>query len=338
MFSTIGYWICVPFAWLVRLFYTLTRSYGMAVILFTVVLKLILLPFQMKSKKSMIRMSRMSGKMQEIQKKYANNQQKMNEEIQRLYEEEGVNPMSGCLWSFLPLPILIALYAIIRDPVTRFMMLSMETLEEIIQRLTAAGADMSSIVRMQDGAAVVASNGFTQLIPFGQINLVRLVTEEYPQVVSDINGWINVSFRSFGLDLASTPSSQISSFTFTWGCIGLILIPVVTGLSQFLMSLITMKQQPQQDPNAAATSRSMMFFMPLFSVWISCPPQWVCTGLHRAVCPPCRNLSWDGSSTKSLKKRKTPVPLPVRLTVNAVSNRDVNSRHNVKISRNINRR
>ena len=269
MFSTIGYWICVPFAWLVRLFYTLTRSYGMAVILFTVVLKLILLPFQMKSKKSMIRMSRMSGKMQEIQKKYANNQQKMNEEIQRLYEEEGVNPMSGCLWSFLPLPILIALYAIIRDPVTRFMMLSMETLEEIIQRLTAAGADMSSIVRMQDGAAVVASNGFTQLIPFGQINLVRLVTEEYPQVVSDINGWINVSFRSFGLDLASTPSSQISSFTFTWGCIGLILIPVVTGLSQFLMSLITMKQQPQQDPNAAATSRSMMFFMPLFSVWIS---------------------------------------------------------------------
>ena len=81
------------------------RSYGVSLILFTLVIKLILLPFQMKSKKSMVRMSRMSGKMQEIQKKYANNQLKMQEEMQKFYQEEGFNPMSGCLWSFLPLPI-----------------------------------------------------------------------------------------------------------------------------------------------------------------------------------------------------------------------------------------
>ena len=56
--STIGYYICVPFAWLVRLFYNLTSSYGVALILFTLVIKLIMLPFQMKSKKSMMRMSR----------------------------------------------------------------------------------------------------------------------------------------------------------------------------------------------------------------------------------------------------------------------------------------
>ena len=110
MFSTIGYLICVPFAALVRLFYNLTGSYGVSLILFTLVIKLILLPFQMKSKKSMVRMSRMSGKMQEIQKKYANNQLKMQEEMQKFYQEEGFNPMSGCRWSFLPLPILMALY------------------------------------------------------------------------------------------------------------------------------------------------------------------------------------------------------------------------------------
>ena len=69
MFSTLGYIICIPFAWLVRLLYNLTGSYGMAIILFTVVLKLILLPFQLKSKKSMMRMNRMNGKIQEIQKK-----------------------------------------------------------------------------------------------------------------------------------------------------------------------------------------------------------------------------------------------------------------------------
>ena len=58
MFSTIGYFICIPFAWLVRFFYELTGSYGVAIILFTLVIKLIMLPFQMKSKKSMMRMSR----------------------------------------------------------------------------------------------------------------------------------------------------------------------------------------------------------------------------------------------------------------------------------------
>ena len=119
--AQLGYWICIPFAALLRLFYTLTGSYGISLILFTLVIKLILLPFQMKSKKSMVRMNRMTGLMQEIQKKYANNRVKMNEEIQKLYAEEGVSPMSGCLWSFLPMPILLALYYIIREPIVYFM-------------------------------------------------------------------------------------------------------------------------------------------------------------------------------------------------------------------------
>ena len=74
----------------------LTSSYGWALVLFTVVIKLIMLPFQMKSKKSMMRMSRFQPMIKEIQTRYKNNQVKMNEELQRLYAEEGVNPMSGC--------------------------------------------------------------------------------------------------------------------------------------------------------------------------------------------------------------------------------------------------
>ena len=119
--STIGYYICVPFAWVLRTFYELTGSYGWALVLFTIVVKLITLPFQMKSKKSMMRMNLFQPKIKEIQTKYANNPQKMNDEIQMLYAKEGVNPMSGCLWSFLPFPILIALYSIIRQPLSRFM-------------------------------------------------------------------------------------------------------------------------------------------------------------------------------------------------------------------------
>ena len=74
MFAQLGYYICVPFAWLTRLFYTWTGSYGVALILFTLMVKLVILPFQLKSKKSMLRMGRMNGKVEEIKKKYPNNQ------------------------------------------------------------------------------------------------------------------------------------------------------------------------------------------------------------------------------------------------------------------------
>ena len=267
MFSTLGYYICIPFAWLVRLFYNLTSSYGMAIILFTLVVKLILLPFQMKSKRSMIRMNRLSGKMQEIQKKYANNQAKMNEEIQKLYEEEGVSPMSGCLWSFLPLPILLALYSIMRQPITHFMLLSESVVQDLVAKVTTAGVDMSSIVQMKDGAAVV-SNGVTQLQPYGQINLVKAITEYAPDAASGFDGWINLDYNFLGLDLSATPSTAFSNFSLTWPIIGLILIPILAGGFQLLMTRITMKQQPQQEGPGAGSTKMMMYMMPLMSVYI----------------------------------------------------------------------
>ena len=97
-----GRLITLPFAALLRLIYSLSGSYGLSIIFFSLVVTLIMMPFQMKSKKSMMRMSRMSGRLQEIQKKYDNNQAKQSEEMQKLYAEEGINPMSGCLWSLLP--------------------------------------------------------------------------------------------------------------------------------------------------------------------------------------------------------------------------------------------
>ena len=268
MFSTLGYYICIPFAWLVRIFYTLTHSYGLAIIFFTLAVKLILLPLQLRSKKSMMRMNRVSGKMQELQKKYANNQAKLNEEMTKLYEEEGVNPMSGCLWSFLPLPILIALYSIIRQPITRFMMLSGDVVQTLVDQLTAAGADMSSIVMFRNGEAIVR-DGVTQLTAYGQINLAKLVTEQYPSLVENVEGWINVNYNFLGLDLASAPSSKLAGFTPSWAAIGLLMIPIIAGASQFAMSMISMKQQPVQEGAAASSAKSMMYTMPLFSVFIA---------------------------------------------------------------------
>ena len=258
-FGTIGYFICIPFAALLRLFYNLTGSYGVAIILFTLVIKLILLPFQMKSKKSMIRMSRMNGKIQEIQKKYANNQAKMQEEIQKFYAEEGVNPMSGCLWSFIPLPILLALYSIIRQPITHFMMISKETALGLLDKAAAAGVDISALT--------MTSKDTVQFSAYGQIGLVKAITSQCPEIVEGVDGWINLNYNFLGMDLTVTPWEAVKNFTFTAAIIGLILIPILAGGFQLLMSIYTMKNQPQQGANGASM-KSMMYMMPLMSVYI----------------------------------------------------------------------
>ena len=265
--STIGYYICVPFAWLVRLFYNLTNSYGVALILFTLVIKLIMLPFQMKSKKSMMRMSRVSGQMQDLQKRYAKNQAKLQEEMQKFYEEEGVNPMSGCLWSFLPLPILMALYSIIRQPITHFTMLSKDVLQTVVQSVADAGVDLTNIVMMDKATGAPAlKDGLYQMAAYGQINLVKAVQE---MGLSTPDGWFNVNYKFLGLDLTATPWEYVKSFTFTWAVIGVILIPILAGLSQFVFSKLTMKTQPQADAAGGASMKSMMYMMPLMSVYIA---------------------------------------------------------------------
>ena len=265
--STIGYYICVPFAWLVRLFYNLTNSYGVALILFTLVIKLIMLPFQMKSKKSMMRMSRVSGQMQELQKRYAKNQAKLQEERQKLYEEEGVNPMSGCLWSLIPFPILIALYSIIRQPITHFMMLSKDVLQTVVQSAADAGVNLTNIVMMDKATGTPAlKDGLYQLASYGQINLVKAVQE---MGLSTPEGWFDMNYNFLGLDLTATPWEYVKNFTFTWAVIGVILIPILAGLSQFVFSKLTMKTQPQADAAGGASMKSMMYMMPLMSVYIA---------------------------------------------------------------------
>ena len=253
--STIAYWICTPFAWLVRLFYSLTGSYGVSLILFTLVIKLILLPFQMKSKKSMVRMNRMSGKMQEIQKKYANNRVKMNEEMQKFYEEEGVNPMSGCLWSFLPLPILMALYYIIREPIVYFMNFGGR----------AAGLEVVEAARqvIENAGITLTSNA-----AYEQIEISQIINSQFPDFIAQHSGWVNVNYTFLGVNLNSIPTSSIGMLKegITWGTVGLLLIPIISAAMQLLVMKISMKGQANS--SAAATNKSMLLMMPLFSLWI----------------------------------------------------------------------
>lgn len=249
MFAQIGYYICVPFAWLTRMFYSLTGSYGVALILFTLVVKLVILPFQMKSKKSMLRMNRMQGKIKDIQTRFANNKERQQQEMADLYAKEGVNPISGCLWSFLPFPILIALYYIIRTPLRFFMNLSNDVIAEITTLATSLGY-----------TAPASNNAYEQ------IYLTDFIHEHWADFAGKFDGLIDLDYNFLGVDLASQPSQVMSQFPGGgWPVWGLLIMPFIAAALQLLMSMVSMKASSN---TMNSQSKMMMYLFPLMTVWM----------------------------------------------------------------------
>ena len=250
MFAQLGYYICMPFAWLTRIFYNLTGSYGIALILFTLLVKLVLLPFQLKSKKSMLRMNRMQGKIKDIQTRYANNKERQQQEMADLYAREGINPMSGCLWSFLPLPIMIALYNIIRYPLHYLMMISKDTIAEI--------------TTMATGMGFVSAAG-TNKAAFEEINLAKFVHDNWSAFEGKFEGLIDLDYTFLGLDLSTVAGDKFSEIlTGGWPVIGLMLLPIIATAIQFAMTLISMKSSSSE---MTGSSKGMMYMMPLMTLW-----------------------------------------------------------------------
>ena len=108
--------IAKPIGYLLAFIYRLVGNYGISLIILTVIVKLVLYPMYAKQIKSTANMSDMSEKSKEIQKRYANDKEKMNEEMQKLYAETGFNPMSGCLPMLIQFPIIMGLFALLRNP------------------------------------------------------------------------------------------------------------------------------------------------------------------------------------------------------------------------------
>ena len=108
--------VAKPIGYLLALIYRLVGNYGISLIILTVIVKLVLYPLYAKQIKSTANMSDMSEKSKEIQRRYANDKEKMNEEMQKLYAESGFNPMSGCLPMLIQFPIIMGLFALLRNP------------------------------------------------------------------------------------------------------------------------------------------------------------------------------------------------------------------------------
>ena len=251
--------IARPFGWLMLHLYNWTGNYGVAVILFALVVKLIMLPFQLKSKKSMMRTSRMTPRLKELEKKFGNDQQRYQQEMNKLYKEEGVNPMSGCFWSLLPFPILIALYRAIRFPLTTMMGVASDLLAEggaITTKLAELGYSLANYSTSRNASF------------YEQIFQSQFITEHFSDFAGISEKLQTISYKFLGLNLGQTPSVSFWNWdTFNWAHIGLFLIPVVSAALSYLTTKVSNASNPQTEANNQ-TNRSLMLTMPLVSLWI----------------------------------------------------------------------
>ena len=264
--------ITVPFGWLLGQLYHLFNNYGVAMIIFGILVQLIMLPIKAKSKKSMMKMSRIQPMVQDIQKRYAGDTQKQNELLQKLYQEEGVSMGGGCLWSMVPLFILIPLFTVIREPLTYILGETADVSAQIIEVVKSLAPEI-----------------FSKNAYYDQVTAAQAIPQFAEQLKAAIPGisettLAGVNFNFLGINLGMVPQFNVfaPNWAWDWAHIGAFIIPCLSAGSQVLSMLVAQKgndsvltnEKGIQDKEMAKNSqqnqstKTMMYMMPLMSLWI----------------------------------------------------------------------
>ncbi len=251
--------IVIPLGYILGFIYQLVQSYGWSLIIFTVIIKLLLLPLGLKQQKATTKMQQVQPKLLEIQSKYANDQQKLSEETMKLYKEYGVNPMGGCLPLLIQLPILFGLYRVIYKPITFMLHKSAEEVAVLTEQYAANPEFIKNFGEIAGKAANQAE---------------ILIAKAFDLV----------NFDFLGLDISATPS--LSNPSLLW------LIPIIAAITTYLTSKVTTlmsgnnkkKSEEEKKParvlspdqkaptsgnSAESMTKTMSIMMPLMTLWIT---------------------------------------------------------------------
>ena len=182
----------------------------------------------------------------ELQKQYANNQQKYQEELAKLYQEENINPMGGCLWSLLPMFVIVPLYSVIRQPIAVFMGLG----EEVCNALRTAAEGLGYVAQTLGNGSYGA---------YEQIYLSDFITRHWSELDwRGIEGagdrLLQMHFDFLGINMGAQPSTVFGSFSWEWAVIGLILIPVLAAVSSYVQTIVISKSNGQSQEQQASMS------------------------------------------------------------------------------------
>ena len=260
--------LAVPFGWALSGLYALTHNYLLALVIITIVLRLVLLPSAIKQQKTSAKQMRLQAKVNKIKQKYAGQntreaQQKIQQETQELYSREGFGGMgSGCLTMGLQLIVMMGLYQAIYRPLSHVLHLGKEA-------IAALGNAYASVMTALDSSFTYNANDYRLelniLARFEDVAKALPGVEGGASVSADALGQIRTfaqKFRIFGIDLTQTPKDWKET-----GLTVLILIPIIAGLTALLSAGYTYLKQRKTNPEMA--KNPMMGCMTLFSPVIS---------------------------------------------------------------------
>lgn len=210
------------FGYLLQFLYTLVNNYGLAIILFTLIIKLLLLPLSIKQQKTMKKSSELQEKVKVMQFKYKNDPEKLNQEMMNLYKTENVSPFSGCLTSIVQMLLLLSIFYLVRSPLTFMEKIPQENINTYIQQLKDEGKVISNV--------------------YPEIDLIReteLLKEKNPE--DQFIEKTNIKMNFLGLDLSKIPQQNMTDYT-------VYIIPVLYILSSFIsIRITTAKQQKDKE-------------------------------------------------------------------------------------------
>ena len=261
------------FGYVLNFIYQFVNNYGLAIILFTLLIKLLMLPLSIKQQKTMKKSAKLQEKMQVVQVKYKNDPEKLNQEMMNLYKEENMSPFSGCLSTILQFILIISIFYMVRCPLTYMKKMDTNSINTYVEQLK------------QDEKVVSSA--------YPEIDLIREIDylkEKNPEDSNVENLAINMNF--LGLDLNKIPQQNLGDWT-------VYIIPILYILSTFLSMKMTAsmqekkkkkdvidvtedsksdkkedskalveKEEEEYDP-MAQTNKMMSWMMPIMSVSIS---------------------------------------------------------------------
>ena len=256
----IGQIIGYPLGLLMYLIYKVVKNYGVALIIFTLIAKLIISPFSVNQQKTSAKQRAVAPKLEKLKKSFANNPQRLQEEQMKLYQEHNINPMAGCLPLILQFAILYGILDVVYRPLTHILRISKDTLKN-------AQEILSSYLQTQ---------GITEKYMSSRPELIIMqYAKNNPEIFSGIDGFAQQiqGFNNslFGLiDLGVTPT--IHPEVWNASAVALLMIPIASGVFQLILTIYTQIRQKRDNPEAAQMMGGMnviLYAMPLFSVWIA---------------------------------------------------------------------
>lgn len=259
------------FGYILNFIYDFVNNYGLAIILFSILIKLILLPISIKQQKTMKKTAKIQGKVKELQEKYKNDQVKMNQEMMDLYKSEKMNPFSGCFSAIIQIVLLFAMFGLVRSPLTYMLKVDDNVLQKTENYIK------------QENFAISQS--------YPQISILKYVSNNKDKVI-EVSGeneekeninlndlYINMEF--LGLDLSNIPQEN-------WNNPTVYIIPALYVITSMISMKITTNMNTKKNKKetkegeedgkekeaspedmAVQMNKSMSWFMPIMAVSIS---------------------------------------------------------------------